>query len=325
MQIQEMPCICNYPMTKYEDASAIYGKDITCNLCGGIGTKDDVFWHCDHDTSATFTTNIHPSGYHICSVCMNNNRRLLQKIEFSNNGTQVIQHPFAPVESECDIQSCPYFGRFTGTMNRNGSDIHISIPILLVDYMHLLMHHDDDKDFDYIFRSLGDCDLSKCNQFTRNYRRRISDEDDVELKNDDDHDINDEVLREILVKLHCHFYHSIDIGYRLSMTDKEILHNVPINNHDDNLVNDRIVKLREIIEEKVNKCTVQGHLNTNKFNQLLLDKKSNIPSFISGYIFAYDHKDIDLDVDVWPKYKDLQQETLNNGIRSVTKNNGINK
>eukprot|EP01083_Nonionella_stella_P284849 969701_1 len=83
---------------------------------------------------------------------------------------------------------------------------------IINDYMHCLDIHDDNVAFEYIIEHLGQCDVSKCHKFRRNYRdRRVH----SEQKDIDEHTrarrqqtINDDVYVQVMDKMHCYFYHS---------------------------------------------------------------------------------------------------------------------
>ena len=96
---------------------------------------------------------------------------------------------------------------------------------LLNDFNHLLECHF--TEFEEIYKILNEqiydnngCELSKCLLLRRHHRDRqkISDNDRIlnELYN-----VNDDVVsQQLLDRIHCHYFHSFDTGYKLSEKDK---------------------------------------------------------------------------------------------------------
>eukprot|EP01084_Bolivina_argentea_P265240 449506_1 len=98
----------------------------------------------------------------------------------------------------------------------------------MTDFHHLLQRHS--HQFEEIYNILKNdcndqqlCSLSYCLIMKRNYRdRSMLRENDDALKNVYlNCNIDDILKQQILDKIHCHYFHSVDLGYRLS--DKERL------------------------------------------------------------------------------------------------------
>eukprot|EP01083_Nonionella_stella_P190345 704952_1 len=119
-------------------------------------------------------------------------------------------------EDECHLnigyeQSCTIFDtrrynplqRLLGTLlryNENTLDLNmLDMRTTLNDYLHVTHHHD----FQMIYNALGVCDIDECKSFSR-----------ISL---DPHSADGDraIYEQILDKIHCHFQHSFDMGYRL--------------------------------------------------------------------------------------------------------------
>eukprot|EP01084_Bolivina_argentea_P248624 415920_1 len=113
----------------------------------------------------------------------------------------------------------------------NGFDCDIDIASILNDFHHLIQVHA--HQFEDIYNILvkpcnfGDiCALEDCFMMRRNHRDRFKlCEKDQELKRlyFNCNDTNDIIQQQILDKIHCHFFHSFDIGYKLTDAHKQKL------------------------------------------------------------------------------------------------------
>eukprot|EP01084_Bolivina_argentea_P003581 6736_1 len=93
--------------------------------------------------------------------------------------------------------------------------------IQIVDiYQHLLSKHDKDTDFQYIYNTLPKCIVENCVMFRRNYRNRgYVQYDELRL-----YKCDDVCTIQILDKIHCYYKHTYDIGYRLTLKERNYIY-----------------------------------------------------------------------------------------------------
>eukprot|EP01084_Bolivina_argentea_P091730 165100_1 len=214
--------------------------------------------------------------------------------------------------SQCDIKTCPSLSRICDvllnyssyllsieSMNEDDEDdtsfvdnIYAEITDkynsvdLLNDFNHLLMDHIEH--FEYIHDVLLDrihgtkpCKLSTCLSLKRNQRDRAEiTEKDIILRSLYFH--NDETVeQQILDRIHCHFLHTFDIGFRLTQKERQ------------NVSND-IKRISEIMARKRNLYSSMNQLGRlspfhNKFshNFSANDDNEKMEEFSYGYRYFY--------------------------------------
>eukprot|EP01084_Bolivina_argentea_P018684 34755_1 len=113
---------------------------------------------------------------------------------------------------------------------------------LIDDYHHIILEHTstgnrkrDNDNFAIIDSIIGKtikCDIAKCKNYKRNHRNRGKQIKNTEYKEEDlmnktfklEHpgDDNNNVIfyREFMDSVHCHFVHSIDVGFRMQIEDE---------------------------------------------------------------------------------------------------------
>eukprot|EP01084_Bolivina_argentea_P227508 384218_1 len=209
---------------------------------------------------------------------------------------------------------------------------------IINDYHHLLSNHNSSKDFDFVVKSLAYCDAATCKKFQSNYRDRNSVHCN-KTKSEDKHEL---AFVEILNKIHCYFYHSVDIGNKLSLRElQKLISEEKVNEDTDDSNNRRTLQIQKILKPKWEKYTAMTKRMTNhiKYNQLELNiKPSNefdpTPNmFCKGHIFDYydtnkkllkdrmrpmfdylgDPTDLnDIWIIVFPTYSSVKQEIIQN-------------
>eukprot|EP01084_Bolivina_argentea_P252982 424824_1 len=142
----------------------------------------------------------------------------------------------------CNFQSlehCIYVDKLKDVMHEYTKTDSIMDSLNIVEvlngYLHLIVYHKNDKQFDEIISLFGVCDISKCVKFSRNHRTRniihsaaSSDNhldkcNENEQQHTDTYEHNERAYIHIMDKIHCYFYHSVDIGNRLSIKEKIII------------------------------------------------------------------------------------------------------
>eukprot|EP01084_Bolivina_argentea_P228246 385547_1 len=230
----------------------------------------------------------------------------------------------------CSVADCYHTTQFVKTMNtyqswtndvniNNMSDItqmirgNVDISKALNDYFHLIHEHVDDDDFLFIVSSLGHCDIHTCSKFRRNYRNRTQ----LSHKKNFDNEllVKDKVHIQLMDKMHCYFYHCLDIGHRAINECKSS---------------------RDSSPKQSNIHSLATHSKYCKFNQLHLtyhDIKHGMYSY--GYSFRYKapafhrRKDGQIDPDfafherqshiyVQQKYQSLKEELTQNIVACLS-------
>ena len=119
--------------------------------------------------------------------------------------------------------------------------VDINIDKYLNDFLHLIDAHSTDDEFETIYNAFGGvCDLQKCDAFKRNRRDRQSVNNSVNIA----------VNIQILDKIHCHYSHCFDIGYKLNKKERQEIESKIENDNDEYLVNNRLLEIHKILSPK---------------------------------------------------------------------------
>eukprot|EP01084_Bolivina_argentea_P189769 326278_1 len=178
---------------------------------------------------------------------------------------------------------------------------------LLNDFHHLLFNHDNQLEDIYDnLTQFQKCNASNCFIMRRNYRNRERN-NGIRLRKmyfnlDDKYDL---VQQQLLDKIHCYFYHSLDTGYRLSKDELSLLRkNIQTFKDDDSMqVNNAVDKVFQnlalICNQKKN--NLQHFLKTDK-NKFVsqFDSPQKRIEYSNGVRYFY-----------WPYYKN--KTALNDG------------
>eukprot|EP01084_Bolivina_argentea_P214332 363882_1 len=165
----------------------------------------------------------------------------------------------------------------------------LNIQQVVDDFLHAIHYHNKDIQFEYIVEQLGDCNILKCSAFNRNNRNRSI----QQVRNDKNETTSTDFKLQILDKIHCHFQHSYDIGYRLSSKQKEITENKS-NDHD-------YFSLKNGSKNKMHKLLVhnrQNYLFERTHKKYYIDRlfvthnntkitKQSDSKYCFGYVFFY--------------------------------------
>eukprot|EP01084_Bolivina_argentea_P255424 429596_1 len=133
---------------------------------------------------------------------------------------------------------------------------------LLNDFNHLI--HEHSSNFEDIYNILSEkvyqnrsCDLSTCLLIQRNQRDRTEVDENANILNSlyFTYDNKQRITQQFIDRIHCHFFHSFDIGYRISKTEREQIindnRNVEYNQYIDDEKYDDIERTRWIVGNKV--------------------------------------------------------------------------
>eukprot|EP01084_Bolivina_argentea_P111073 198285_1 len=179
--------------------------------------------------------------------------------------------------------------------------------IILNDFIYLLLHHNSDEEFYYLYHVLGDgCDANECQRFKRRY-------------GDKHQCINTELITDILDKVHCFYAHTFDIGYRVKNANRSCVNQPNSQEIFDILKDETIVKLTQALRIKNNLCKAgQSKVRiSNKYNTMPEDIESNDEHYCFGVSFCYEQFNYDHDTNimhVFPKFQSLKEECIQNDI-----------
>eukprot|EP01084_Bolivina_argentea_P048164 88752_1 len=228
--------------------------------------------------------------------------------------------------TECKLMECTHLQRLKNTLDKMNEKC-IAVSELLDDYNHLLFNHNDDEQFEIILNMFGYCNIITCNTFIRHHQYRNRKYEQLEP--------NEVATQQIIDKIHCFYYHSFDLGNRLTIKEQIDLKD---NTLDDSLkTNNKYVKLHQILSDKrklrrnVNAINVDERLN-NRYNQLQIinsAQEHNVNKYCFGCEFSYDgtgeelenkemNQELNMKLIVIPKYSSFKNELLMNEIAQLT-------
>eukprot|EP01084_Bolivina_argentea_P215687 366243_1 len=335
-------CICGNILTKVDAKDVVTQPGISgfgCNICHKSNSDDEqrTFWKCDDEYNI-----FHPDGYdHICDNCAQNAPQKITDISsvesdmvFTRNESDIKQHDVHHCKDNKDCKILQEFLQFLMKYNKHceeiSNDIDNSKLLQIVnDYLHLLHEHDNNDQINYIVDKLGECDVSQCKLFSRNYTKRINNTETYACT----------VAYSVIDKIHCYFQHCYDTGNRLSPEDQMQLDKCMNDEKDSGTtfdkyaINQRIIGMKKIliIKQKQNVINSNSTLIRNKYNQLFTEEKHNLHKqnidvdntsvYSFGYSFKYGYDDERLNddeyIDVTNKYKSFKEELTQHNINNL--------
>eukprot|EP01084_Bolivina_argentea_P201181 343924_1 len=167
--------------------------------------------------------------------------------------------------NECSTVSrvCTILKRYQLQQNENNQpqkkdvyDDNYNNTNFLNDFNHLLLKHSTEFESIYdilIERNNGNniCNLSECSIVRRNHRdRSVFSTNETALKrlysSIDDHEI---ITQQLIDRVHCHFLHTFDIGYKISISDTKYMQQQEIKTNEDDC-NIDVVKIQDLLKSK---------------------------------------------------------------------------
>eukprot|EP01084_Bolivina_argentea_P046502 85650_1 len=170
-------------------------------------------------------------------------------------------------------------------------DMIINNAISILDsFHHLLLEHDSDGEFEAMHNVLGKCNIVNCAQFIRRYRERnqkqIS-ENDVKQNETSLIQFTDDIMD----KIHCHLYHSYDIGYRFNENERKQIATCGVDKKYEELkpmiVDKALLTMRQIINAK--RKRVDPYIASNTFAKFnaLYNANNKHDSYRFGHRYMY--------------------------------------
>eukprot|EP01084_Bolivina_argentea_P118358 210015_1 len=234
----------------------------------------DIIYHC-----MNFNSKLHPDGYDLCEFCYTHQ---------SPNSIDSSLNKLAVIDNEKDkykrfymghsVQDCSFVAQLVKVIDGYTSYGSIAtderctdreLIKTLNDFHHILSAHDNEKDFTFITNALGVCNLDECDKYRRNTRDRC-------LISNIDHNIPT-VATQILDKIHCHYFHSFNIGFKLKRSEKAY-----ILEHNDSEINDekKCVDAYDTIAYKMQSLiNLKQKLRTNVINLERINPMNKINKF----------------------------------------------
>eukprot|EP01083_Nonionella_stella_P012770 36098_1 len=181
---------------------------------------------------------------------------------------------------------------------------------IVSDYLHVIYQHDTESEFEWIVHQCVNCDIAKCTIHMRKQSASLfSSHQQI-------------AFEQILNKFHCYFLHCFDSGYRLTSTEKEILH------AEDSEA--QFIKINQILRAKRNqhKVNVERMKRYNQLECVQTHEDTNALGVKSEYHFGvrfqYDHNKEDTHgfdnnaMQCMPRYSSFKDELLQNAIGFIT-------
>eukprot|EP01084_Bolivina_argentea_P113521 202285_1 len=198
----------------------------------------------------------------------------------------------------------------------------------VINYFHHLLaehQHQFEDIHNTLIKQCNKCISNDCLMMRRNYRSRtcvMESKDELQTLyfNDDKTNI---VLQQIMDIIHCYYYHSIDIGYRLSAEERQTIQKEIDSNCNEGsmLLDHKLLNMKQIIKSKQGNIDKTRH---SKYNSLKIETKLDDKKFYEpGVFFDYGNRcacyqDEDVLI-VSPLYHSLEEEILNNKFISLAK------
>eukprot|EP01084_Bolivina_argentea_P258590 436016_1 len=243
-----------------------------------------------------------------------------------------------------DISSCAAFLRLkkilkshhNGKLNNQSVNM-LNISMTLNDYHHLLHEHSSDNEFEWIAESLGNCIRSKCLKLQATYRDRSIEPNQKCIRTS--------ARYQILDKIHCHFYHCYDSGYKLRQNQRNQIQHL----HDSMTTNDQLLESIECTNSIINNINnmlssnrkrnrnIQYQERVHKFNQLsdsntvINDEKINNDQKVNNqnydiysygikfyYWKWYQNSQNNSPKTNYAKYKSFKEELMQNAIAKIS-------
>eukprot|EP01084_Bolivina_argentea_P119998 212736_1 len=173
-----------------------------------------------------------------------------------------------------------------------------AIVLILSYYHHLMKTHNNEfeKIYDY-FSKLYNCAIDGCNSMRRNHRDRSANRK-IGLRSDLYYTYNDNeqvIVQQILDQVHCFFYHTFDIGFKLNKTERKEIREIEkeeITENDD-IIDDETDKRQRVRREYIGRIISQKKKKLRQIRSTI-DKNNKFTSF---YDEIYDEIDDEIDDD----------------------------
>eukprot|EP01084_Bolivina_argentea_P069791 126925_1 len=167
-------------------------------------------------------------------------------------------------------------------------------------FNHLLFDHNNDPDFEYMFASLSDCNVKNCMSIQRNQRRRKQSNQSQKKS------LNISLFSDLMDKIHCHFHHSYDFGYRIQNTIqqkiKQLSHNAKRFYS--------VVKQKLTSEEKKDEGSVIYSYSFRFYYWKYYQNQQRVDSMMDDGIQIKN-------LYIQPKYGSFKDELINNQIATI--------
>eukprot|EP01084_Bolivina_argentea_P248460 415633_1 len=221
---------------------------------------------------------------------------------------------------QCDNDNCHSAKALVNILINDIKEQSNQANLCLSYFLHQITLHNVDESFEFIYNQLDVCDIKKCQFFNRNYRNR-------HVPTITSNNVIENVNQQIMDKIHCYYYHSYDIGYRLTGKEKNMVNEIEeneIKNTENYCVDRRLTKLNEILLPKHKIYRSIRNIKSNKFisplganiddnkNDQHQNEKDKMYSY--GYEFIYE-KRFDCDEVIIPtRYMSLKEELTQNQL-----------
>eukprot|EP01084_Bolivina_argentea_P158459 276024_1 len=243
-----------------------------------------------------------------------------------------------------NIQKCEVLTELASIMNQYNGTINQYISISYIknlsnNFIHLINKHCLDEEFEYIYKCLGGyCDLKQCKIFDKHHNKRYQSKITIKnsitsVKSNNSNIDCDAAYQHIIDSIHCYYNHSYDIGHKLTIKEKQLIHDkfVSYDNYqkceskhdelDQYLISKKVKTMNQLLSSKYNlshrRRTQIKPSSPNANNDTL--KKENMFSFGIKFNYNYnnDNNEDNEGTLVCPKYNSLKQELVSNNIQRI--------
>eukprot|EP01084_Bolivina_argentea_P181735 313829_1 len=205
----------------------------------------------------------------------------------------------------------------------------VNIDKVLDDYLHLFSHHKNDDAFEYVYNLFGGfCDAKKCGIVSAKCKRKI---DEIKLNSIS---VDTIVKKQIFDKIHCHYQHAYDIGFKLTKREKNILFHMTHKEENEVPINNQITGIFEILQKK---HTLLSCFRRRRFQFNIEMQNNNVThdqKYHYGFEFEYEKEHHDADdyknVDYYIGYieavfSSFKEEMISTGMLIQQFNNELKK
>eukprot|EP01084_Bolivina_argentea_P034216 63328_1 len=214
-----------------------------------------------------------------------------------SNSTEVeeqkVHQNIANIDKNClgAVSNCDYLEDLSIVVHnymKDNFDLNkVQIDSVLNDFLHLISKHSDEFELIYAKLNSALCTVVDCQAFWRNHRNRNISAQNKELPSVS-YDTNDN-------KIHCHYLHCYDIGYRLTDREKNTVSNRKHTNELIKLISDKH-KIYSQIHDKLGRVSHSKFVTViedkhndedQKMNQCQLHENNNLDMYNFGIQFHY--------------------------------------
>eukprot|EP01084_Bolivina_argentea_P216386 367629_1 len=199
----------------------------------------------------------------------------------------------------------------------------IDVLSILDNFHHLQQQHNSNEEFEEMCIMFGECDIFKCDKHRRNRRDRTKEPTSTEF--DDSDRYHRLFIVDVIDTIHCLIYHSYDIGYRFTKSERiqieqKQITKANVTEYEDILSissnDETLITVQKIMSPKlkIHQQLVNDQF-VNKFNAMTINN-GNCETYTSGQRYVYwkyfEKDELTKNYCIYPKYQSLKEELTEN-------------